>query len=255
MGYPADILSTRAVVKHGNYAVIPPEGLVNNQIPGLEGCRVSIVASPKMGASFVEYLLEVAPGGGTSRPFGREAGIETFFAIVEGEGLLGAGEELSPASAGAYQYAPPGTGLSFCNNGTAPMKALRYKQRFQPAEGLALPAAVRGNYEEIPYREYDQMANVWIKDLLPVSLEYDMNFHILSFAPGGCHPFVETHVQEHGAYVLEGEGCYLLDQDWQMIKKGDFLWFGPYVAQAAYGVGRSNFTYLYSKDCNRDPEI
>ena len=55
--------------------------------------------------------------------------------------------------------------------------------------------------------------------------------------------------------MLEGEGCYLLDQDWRMIKKGDFLWFGPYVAQAAYGVGRSNFTYLYSKDCNRDPEI
>ena len=28
------------------------------------------------------------------------------------------------------------------------------------------------------------------------------------WTPGGCHPFVETHVQEHGAYILEGEGCY-----------------------------------------------
>ena len=255
MGYPKDVLSTRAVVKHGCYAVIPPEGLVNNQIPGLEGCRVSIVASPKMGASFVEYLVEAAPGGGTVFPFGQQEGVETFFAVVEGEGLLGCGQELAPVGAGGYQYAPAGMGLSFRNTGSAPLKAILYKQRFVPGPGLAEPAPVRGNYQEIPFREYDAMANVWIKDLLPLSMEYDMNFHILSFAPGGCHPFVETHVQEHGAYILEGEGCYLLDQDWQMIKKGDFLWFGPYVAQAAYGVGRVPFTYLYSKDCNRDPEI
>jgi (S)-ureidoglycine aminohydrolase len=82
-----------------------------------------------------------------------------------------------------------------------------------------------------------------------------MNMHILSFAPGGCHPFVETHVQEHGAYILEGEGCYLLDNEWRMIKQEDFVWFGPFVTQAAYGVGRRNFTYIYSKDCNRDAAV
>ena len=45
MGYPSDILSTRAVIRPGKYVVIPPEGLVNNVIPGIENCRVSIVAS------------------------------------------------------------------------------------------------------------------------------------------------------------------------------------------------------------------
>ena len=30
MGYPSDILSTRAVIRPGKYVVIPPEGLVNN---------------------------------------------------------------------------------------------------------------------------------------------------------------------------------------------------------------------------------
>lgn len=96
------------------------------------------------------------------------------------------------------------------------------------------------------------MENVFIKDLLPTELGFDMNMHILSFAPGGCHLFVETHVQEHGAYILEGQGVYFLDNQWTTIKKGDFVWFGPYVAQASYGVGRENFTYIYSKDCNRD---
>ena len=35
-------------------------------------------------------------------------------------------------------------------------------------------------------------------------------------------------------YILEGEGVYLLDEDWRLIKKGDFVWFGPYCPQAAY---------------------
>ena len=101
-------------------------------------------------------------------------------------------------------------------------------------------------------RNDEHMANVHIKDLLPVELNFDMNMHILSFDPGGCHPIVETHVQEHGMYILQGEGMYLMDDVWMGIKKDDFIWFGAYAAQCAYGVGTEPFTYIYSKDCNRD---
>jgi (S)-ureidoglycine aminohydrolase len=251
MAYPKDVLSTRAVVKPGIYAVIPPEGLVNNVIPGIEGCRVSIVASPKMGASFVQYIIEAEKDGGTGRPFGNEKDIETFIYVIEGSGNFAAGGKTYPASAGSYLFSPAGTGLEFRNTAAAKMKLLLYKQRYIPLEGHAAQA-VYGNVNDIPYRIYDDMENVFIKDLLPVDIGFDMNMHILSFAPGGCHPFVETHVQEHGAYILEGQGCYLLDNEWQMIKQNDFVWFGPFVSQAAYGVGRSNFTYIYSKDCHRD---
>ncbi|MGI6686734.1 MAG: hypothetical protein ACOX47_14915 [Bacillota bacterium] len=64
MPYPTDILSTRAVVKHGVYAIIPPTGLVNNVVPGINGCTISVLASPKMGAGFVQYLIEATQGGG-----------------------------------------------------------------------------------------------------------------------------------------------------------------------------------------------
>ena len=108
----------------------------------------------------------------------------------------------------------------------------------------------------IPYRDYDDMTNVHIKDLLPADTRYDMNFHILSFDPGGCHPFFETHVQEHGMYILGGQGAYFFGDDvWQLIKQGDFVWFGAFALQGAYGVGTKPFTYIYSKDCNRDVEI
>ena len=247
MGYPVDVLSTRALVKHGSCAIIPPEGRVNNVVPGIEGCRVSIVASPKMGASFLQYVVEAEKEGGGTKVFGAEGGLETFIYIIDGGGSLAAEGKTYKSQSGSYLYSPGSLEFHLA----AKTRALLYKQRYIPLEGHD-PFVVYGNVNDISFREYDTMANVFIKDLLPVELGFDMNMHILSFAPGGCHPFVETHVQEHGAYILEGEGCYFLDNEWRMIKKEDFVWFGPYVTQAAYGVGRSHFTYIYSKDCHRD---
>ena len=40
MGYPKDLLASRSIIEHGKYALIAPEGLVNNVIPGFENCRV-----------------------------------------------------------------------------------------------------------------------------------------------------------------------------------------------------------------------
>ncbi|MGE4548748.1 MAG: (S)-ureidoglycine aminohydrolase [Intestinibacillus sp.] len=251
MSYPNDLLATRAVVKNGLYAVIPPEGLVNNVLPFLNGCRASIVCSPKIGASFVQYEVTVEPGGGTSEPFTVEAEVETFLYVVSGTLDAGTQGASGTLTAGGYLFAPAGAGIRFQNTGDSPAFILLYKQKYIPLQGYETTPVI-GNVNDIPYRIYDDMENVFIKDLLPTDLGFDMNMHILSFEPGGCHPIVETHVQEHGAYVLSGEGMYLLDDNWMGIKKGDFLWFGPYVAQCAYGVGREPFAYIYSKDCNRD---
>lgn len=117
------------------------------------------------------------------------------------------------------------------------------------------PYAVFGNTNDIEERIYDNMENVFVRDLLPVDERFDMNMHILSFAPGGCHPFVETHVQEHGAYLYEGEGLYLLNDDWVPVKAEDFIWMGAYCKQCCYGVGLTRLSYIYSKDCHRDAEI
>lgn len=57
MGYPKDLLSSRSVIEHGKYALIAPEGLVNNVIPGFHHCLISILGSPKLGASFVDYYV------------------------------------------------------------------------------------------------------------------------------------------------------------------------------------------------------
>ena len=78
MSYPEGLLKTRAVIRPGEYAVIPPEGRVRNVIPGIEGCNMSIIASPKLGASFVQYVGTALPGGGTVAPFAQEPGVATW---------------------------------------------------------------------------------------------------------------------------------------------------------------------------------
>lgn len=255
MPYPNGPLKTRAVVKPGVYAVIPPEGRVINVIPNIRGCNMTILCTPKIGASFVQYIGTAEPDGGTVTPFGAETGIETFIYFLDGEGSLkvSAGDKTETFSQGGYAYAPAGVGTSFKNVGSKPLRFLLYKQIYTPhPDPKKTPHAVFGNVNNIQERFYDGMHNVFIRDLLPVDEAFDMNMHILTFEPGGCHPFIESHVQEHGAYIYEGQGMYLLGEDWVSVQKEDFLWFGPYTQQACYGTGTGRLSYIYSKDCHRD---
>ena len=47
-GYRKDLLINRSVLKRGMYAVIEPDGLVKNTIPGFEKCEMTILGSPKL---------------------------------------------------------------------------------------------------------------------------------------------------------------------------------------------------------------
>lgn len=258
MGYPKDLLSSRAVVKPGMYAVIPPEGRVFNVVPGIEKCQMTILCTPKIGAGFVQMIGTALPGGGTTIPYGADAATETFIYHLDGEGTLDVtvGDKKETFTQGAYAYAPAGVGIEFHNTTNKPLRFLLYKQRYIAHPNAAKkPWAVFGNVNKIDERLYDDMHNVFIRDLLPVDECFDMNMHILSFEPGGCHPFVETHVQEHGAYIYEGEGMYMLNDDWIAVKAEDFLWMGAYCKQCCYGIGRGRISYIYSKDCHRDAEI
>lgn len=256
MSYPNGNLTTRAVVKPGSYTVIPPEGRVKNVIPCFEGFETTILASPKYGASFVFYVATLLPGAKTTSVWCAEPGIESFIYFMDGEGELSlsvAGEEKT-LSQGGYAYSPAGVGMEIANRSKKPLRVLLYKQRYIPLEGHNA-RVVWGNVNEIKERIYEEMENVFIQDLLPMDLGFDMNFHVLSFEPAGCHPFVETHVQEHGAYITSGQGVYMLGEDFVQVQKEDFIWFGPFAQQAVYATGRERLSYIYSKDFNRDVDL
>ena len=256
MPYPKGFLETRAVVKHGQYTVIPPEGRVINSIPGFEGCKLTIIASPKHGASFVQYVGTVEPGGKTTTPFVDDPGVETFLYVMDGNGTLTVTvkDQTETLAAGQYVFAPPEDAIVFENTTAESVRVLLYKQRYVPLGDLK-PWIVFGDINKIEEVIYDEMENVFLRDLLPNDMAFDMNMHTLKFMPDGCHPFVETHVQEHGAYILGGQGMYLLGEDWLQLQKEDFVWFGPFTQQGTYATGREPFWYIYSKDMNRDAAI
>ena len=251
MSYPEHPLSTRAIVKPGLWAVLPEGGLVNNVIPAIKGCRVSIVASPKMGASFVQYIITAQKDGHTAFPLASEEGVESFIYVVSGSAKVKAGEHAYDLTAGGYMFAPAEYGVDFtAEDGT---KLLFYKQKYIPLAGTKAHI-VTGNVNEMKYAVYEGMDNVGIKDLLPTDdLGFDMNMHILKFKLGASHGYIETHVQEHGMYFLSGKGMYRVDDEWIPVKAGDYMFLDAYCPQACYAVGREeDFAYIYSKDCNRD---
>ncbi|PSW19832.1 (S)-ureidoglycine aminohydrolase [Photobacterium sanctipauli] len=254
-GYVNDLLSTRAVIKKDNFAIIPHDGLVNNVIPGFEQCDVTILASPKLGASFVDYLVTLHNGGNNNVGFGGGE-IECFMYITKGQVVVEAEGKKHTLTAGGYIYCPSGVTLYFENDNQGnDSQAFLYKRKYQPVAGHQAHVVVNhiDNLEKV---HYEGMTDVIVEDLLPKTLGFDMNFHILTFKPGACHGYIETHVQEHGAYVLSGEGVYNFDNNWIPVKKGDYLFMAAYSPQACYAVGRDeSFSYIYSKDCNRDVEI
>jgi hypothetical protein len=74
-----------------------------------------------------------------------------------------------------------------------------------------------------------------------------MHINIVTFQPGGAITFPETHVMEHGLYVLEGKAVYLLNRDWVEVQAGDFMWLRAFCPQACYAGGPGRFRYLLYK--------
>ena len=89
----------------------------------------------------------------------------------------------------------------------------------------------------------------------PDDTSHDMHVNIVSFEPGGSIPFPETHVMEHGLYVLEGKAVYLLNTDWVEVQAGDFMWLRAFCPQACYAGGPGRFRYLLYKDVNRHASL
>jgi len=255
-GYRKELLSTRTIIEKNNFAVIEPDGLVKNTIPGFVNCDCTILGSPALGASFVDYLVTVKKGGKNTLGFGGKT-IEVFFYVLEGKVKVWNDDANSVLSQGGYLYSPEGKKIYFEAVEGETAKIFLYKRVYNRIEGYEAHT-VCGNINDVPWSDYEEMKDVLVKDFLPAAsdLGFDMNMHILAFKMGACHGYVETHIQEHGAYVYSGQGMYILDGHWVPVQKGDYIFMDSYCPQAAYGVGRGeDFAYIYSKDCNRDAAL
>ena len=233
-----------------NFAIMPPEGILESRLPGWPGTRVFFQTSPQMGAKFVQALLAMPPGG-TGVP-GRFEGISHFYYVTEGVCDIIIGSERHSLTAGGYAYLPPGTAHSLSTSEGARISWLRKK--FVDA-GLGLPPAIISHTSEVRHTLRHTIGRSWQHLLPEEDLRYDMAMNILHFRPGTHFAMIETHIMEHGLLMLAGQGMYLLGRTWHEVWKGDFIWMGPYCPQQFYPTGWSDAAYLLYKDVNRDVDL
>jgi (S)-ureidoglycine aminohydrolase len=196
--------------------------------------------------------MEVQPGHGSDTP-DPDTGVEHWLFFTEGLATLtidGTGYELD---AGGYAYIPAGSRWTLLAEGSTPARFHWLRKLYEPAPGLAKPAPFVTNERDVPIRWMPDTAERWgtTRFVEPDNLAHDAHVNIVTFEPGGVIPFEETHVMEHGLYVLEGKAVYKLNQDWVEVEAGDFMWLRAYCPQACYAAGPGRFRYLLYKDVNR----
>jgi len=156
-------------------------------------------------------------------------------------------------TAGAFAYVPASTSFTMSCHPAAPARVLAVKKRYEAAEGIASPAAIIGQQQSMPITNHTGLEGRGFKHLLPMGdLRFDFEMNLMFFQPGVCFPAVETHIMEHGLFMLEGQGLYYLGDSWHEIWVDDFIWMGSFCPQQFYPTGSNRSVYLLYKNVNRD---
>jgi (S)-ureidoglycine aminohydrolase len=261
-GHPdqTQLLTDRAMFTEA-YAVIPRgtmRDIVTSRLPFWEDTRVWVLARPLSGfaETFSQYIVEVAPGGGSDRPE-TESGVEGVLFLMEGTLALtidGEEHELVP---GGYAFLPPECEWTVRNPGGEPARLHWIRKAYEYVQGIEVPEPFVTNEQEVQPTAMPGTDGKWATTRFvdPDDVRYDMHVTIVTFEPGAVIPFAETHVMEHGLYVLEGKAVYRLNQDWVEVEAGDFMWLRAFCPQACYAGGPGRFRYLLYKDVNRQMKL
>ena len=127
------------------------------------------------------------------------------------------------------------------------------RKKYEYVDGIEKPTAIITSDQDVQPIPMPDTDGAWATTRFvdPTDLRHDMHVNIVTFQPGGVIPFPETHVMEHGLFILEGKAVYRLNQDWVEVEAGDFLWLRAFCPQACYAGGPDRFRYLLYKDVNR----
>jgi (S)-ureidoglycine aminohydrolase len=242
-----ELLTSRVRVK-SRYALIPLEGIPASKLPEWPGANVRVLASPQLGAKFVEYLIDLEPKqAGSHKADGR---VEYFFYVLSGKVTLTMDGKKHTLGEGGFALVPPTADFSAV--ATAKSSLLMLRKVYQAAEGIKMFSALVGDAAKIKSTAFYGDEGAQLQLLIPDEMQYDLAMNIFTFEVGHSLPVVETHVMEHGLYVLQGKGVYFLDDTWMEVTATDFIWMGPFCPQSYYATGPVASKYIYYKDVNRE---
>ena len=256
----SQLLTGRAIFTEA-YAVIPKDvmrDIVTSVLPHWHATRAWILARPLSGfaETFSQYIVEVEPGGGSDFPE-PDANAQAVLFVTHGSATVDIDGAVHTLGAGGYAYLPAGCGWNLHNEGSDTLRFHWIRKAYEPVEGIKPPSAFVTNEADIEPVAMPETDGRWstTRFVDPADVSHDMHVNIVNFEPGGTIPFAETHVMEHGLYVLEGKAVYRLNGDWVEVEAGDFMWLRAFCPQACYAGGPGRFRYLLYKDVNRHPKL
>jgi (S)-ureidoglycine aminohydrolase len=255
-----ELTTDRAIFTEA-YAVLPRgtmRDIVTSLLPHWENTRLWVIARPLSGfaETFSQYIVEVSPGGGSDKPE-LDPGAEGVVFVVSGSLTLTLAGETHELSEGGYAFLPPGSDWQLRNGSDATATFHWIRKAYEFVDGIEAPEAFVISEADVVAGEMPGTNGAWTTQRFadPSDIRHDMHVNIVNFEPGGAIPFPETHVMEHGLYVLEGKAVYLLNNDWVEVQEGDYMWLRAFCPQACYAGGPGRFRYLLYKDVNRHAHL
>lgn len=255
-----NMLNTGRAIFKTAYAVIPKgvmSDIVTSYLPYWKGMRAWILARPMSGFSetFSHYVVELETDGGSNRPDDL-SDVEAVIFVSAGEIVIDIESKQYALDEGGYAYIPPNVKWSIKNVNRVKAQFHWIRKRYQYVDGISAPPHFISHDDIVPEVMPDTQG-VWAttRFVEPQDLRHDMHVNIVTFQPGGVIPFEETHVMEHGIYILQGKAVYQLNQDWVEVEAGDFIWLRAFCPQSCYAGGPEPFRYLLYKDVNRHAEF
>ncbi|KAK0588284.1 hypothetical protein LWI29_037175 [Acer saccharum] len=222
---------TRSVYKR-DHALITHESHVFSPLPEWTNTLGAYLISPAMGSHFVINSKSGLP----------PHDVERFIFVVEGTVTVanasGFGNKLGVDS---YAYLPPNYEHSLMSDGSATLVV--FERRYASLENHNTEHFV-GSTDKQPLLETPGEV-FQLRKLLPQSMPYDFNIHIMDFQPGEFLNVKEVHYNQHGLLLLEGQGT--------PVQAGDVIWMAPFVPQWYAALGKTRSRYLIYKDVNRNP--
>ena len=194
----------------------------------------------------------MAPGGGSDRPETDPLAQAVLF-VVAGQVELTVDGQTHSLTPGGYAYLPAGSAWALTNSRDQNATFHWVRKAYVAVDGIDAPEVIITNEQDVAPRVMPDTEGKWAttRFVEPDDLRHDMHVNIVTFEPGAVIPFLETHVMEHGLYVLEGKAAYRLNNDWVEVEAGDFMWLRAFCPQACYAGGPGKFRYLLYKDVNR----
>ena len=111
-------------------------------------------------------------------------------------------------SPGGFAYVPPFKAWSIGVEGEAAARLIWIRKLYQPADGLDPPDPIVTSDAHLDPYPMPDTDGVWstTRFVDPNDMRHDMHVNIVNLLPGAEVPFTETHVMEHGLFVLQGMG-------------------------------------------------